>query len=59
MKKPVLRSWSRILQYYCYRTVLSGNIWLSLEPEPKIINFGSAILKKTSKYFLSFFLKYR
>ena len=28
------------LLYYCYRTVLSGNILLGLEPEPKIF-FGS------------------
>ena len=44
------------LWYYCYRTVLSGNIWLELEPElkygtkvepeseSKINNFGSATL---------------
>ena len=42
--------------YYCYRTVLNGNIWLELElepepklwtkvePEPKINNFSSATL---------------
>ena len=42
------------LWYYCYSTVLSGNIKQELEPEPKygtkvepepkIINFGSATL---------------
>ena len=42
-----------VLQY-CYRTVLSGNIWLELElelklwtksePETKINNFGSSTL---------------
>ena len=31
-------------RYYCYRTVLSGNIWQYLDPEPKITNFRYAIL---------------
>ena len=51
MKKSLHFLW-----YYCYSTVLSGKIWLELEPEPKlwtkvepesepkINNFGSATL---------------
>ena len=45
-----------LMLYYC-RTVLSGNIWLALqpepkqgtkvEPEPKINNFGCATLLKS------------
>ena len=31
MKKSLHFLW-----YYCYSTVLSGKIWLELEPEPKL-----------------------
>ena len=39
------------LWYYCYNTVLSGNIWQELEPKPKIKNFGSATLDSLQRCF--------
>ena len=62
-EKPSLMQISSFLQYYCYSTLLSGNIWQKLEPEskPKINNFGSATLQlmrnqsSVSKNFFSLF----
>ena len=63
MKKSLHFLW-----YYCYSTVLSGKIWLELEPEPKLWtkvepesepkldNFGSVTLHFFSqKFFPPFF----